>query len=204
MRRHGIDVVAWWFPGGLDPTAKQILDALERQKVRTQLWVSLGDPAPAGDQATKVQAAADILRPIAAAADKIGCQVALYNHGGWFGEPANQVAIIKLLGMPNVGIVYNFHHGHPHIDRFPELFRQMQPYLLAINLNGMVKDGDAQGKKILTLGQGDQELNMMRVIRDSGWRGPVGIIDHLPDTDSEVTLRENLEGLDRLRTALSQ
>ena len=163
-----------------------------------------GGSGPAGDQATKVQAAADILRPIAAAADKIGCRVALYNHGGWFGEPENQVAIIKLLGMPNVGIVYNFHHGHPHIDRFPELFRQMQPYLLAVNLNGMVKDGDAQGKKILTLGKGDQELNMMHVIRDSGWRGPVGIIDHLPDTDSEVTLRENLEGLDRLRTALSQ
>lgn len=203
MRRHGIAITAWWFPGGLNPTARQILDTLQRHQVKTQLWVSLGDPAPTGDQAAKVQAAVELLRPIADAAERQGCKLALYNHGGWFGEPENQVAIIKSLSRPNVGIVYNFHHGHAHIDRFPEIFAQMQPYLLAVNLNGMVTSGDTQGKKILTLGQGDQELNMLRVIRDSGWQGPVGILDHLPNTDSEVTLRENLEGLDRLRTTLA-
>ena len=53
------------------------------------------------------------------------------------GEP-----IIEQLQMPNVGIVYNFHHGHGHLARFPELMRKMQPHLLAINLNGMVTDGD--------------------------------------------------------------
>jgi sugar phosphate isomerase/epimerase len=78
----------------------------------------------------------------------------------------------------------------------------MQPHLLAVNLNGMVKNGDRVGKKILTLGQGDQELSMLRALRASGWRGPVGILDHRPETDSEVTLRENLDGLDRLRKAL--
>ena len=107
-------------------------------QVKTQLWISMGDPAPQAPQAGKVQAAAAAIRPIAEAAAKIGCSVALYNHGGWFGEPENQVAIVEQLQMPNVGIVYNFHHGHGHIARFPELLRKMQPYLLAINLNGMV------------------------------------------------------------------
>lgn len=198
MKRHGIAIEAWWFPAGLDPTAKKILDVLRRHKVPAQLWVSMGDPAPSKDQAEKVRAAARAIRPIADEAAKIGSKAALYNHGGWFGEPENQIAIIKELGLPNVGIVYNFHHGHHHIDRFPAIFRQMQPYLLAVNVNGMVKDGDRAGKKILTIGQGDQELAMLRVIRQSGWRGPVGILDHRPETDSEVTLRENLEGLKRL------
>ena len=39
---------------------------------------------------------------------------------------------------------------------------------------------------------------MLRVIRDSGWNGPIGIIDHREETDSEETLRENLQGLDKL------
>lgn len=204
MQRHGIEITAWWFPGGLNDTARKILECLERHKVKTQLWISMGDPAPQAPQAGKVQAAAAAIRPIAEAAAKIGCTVALYNHGGWFGEPENQVAIVEQLKMPNVGIVYNFHHGHGHIARFPELLRKMQPHLLAINLNGMVIDGDKVGKKILTLGEGDQELAMLKTIRDSGWRGPVGILDHRPETDSEETLRANLAGLERLRKELAE
>lgn len=203
MQRHGIEITAWWFPGGLNDTAQQILACLERHQVQTQLWISLGDPAPQGSQAEKVQAAAAAIRPIAEAAAKIGCRVALYNHGGWFGEPENQLAIIEHLQMANVGIVYNLHHGHSHLARFPELLRKMQPHLLAFNLNGMVVDGDRIGKKILTLGEGDQDLGLLKTLRDSGWRGPVGILDHREETDSEVTLRANLAGLDQLRQQLS-
>jgi sugar phosphate isomerase/epimerase len=204
MQRHGIEVTAWWFPGGLNDTARKILDCLERHQVKAQLWITMGDPAPQAPQAGKVQAAAAVVRPIAEAAAKIGCSVALYNHGGWFGEPENEVAIIEQLRMPNVGIVYNFHHGHGHLARFPELMRKMQPHLLAINLNGMVTDGDKVGKKILTLGEGDQDLTLLKTIRDSGWRGPVGILDHRPETDSEETLRANLAGLQKLRQQLAE
>ena len=129
--------------------------------------------------------------------------MALYNHGGWFGEPENQIAIIERLGLPNVGIVYNLHHGHDHLDRFPALWAKMQPHLLAVNLNGMVRGGDKAGKKILAIGAGDEELGMMKVIQASGWHGPVGILDHRPETDSEDTLRENLDGLERLRAQLA-
>ena len=52
----------------------------------------------------------------------------------------------------------------------------MQPYLLCLNINGMVHDGDKQGKLIQTLAQGDQELAMLRIVVQSGWRGPVGIL----------------------------
>lgn len=203
MQRHGIEITAWWFPGGLNDTARQILACLERHQIKTQLWITMGDPAPQAAQDGKVQAAAAAVRPIAEAAAKIGCRVALYNHGGWFGEPENQIAIIQQLQLPNVGIVYNFHHGHDHLARFPELLRKMQPHLLAINLNGMVTDGDKAGKKILTLGEGEHDLTLLKTLRDSGWRGPVGILDHRPETDSEETLRANLDGLQRLRKSLA-
>ena len=49
----------------------------------------------------------------------------LYNHGGWFGEPENQIAVIEHVKMSNVGIVYNFHHAHEQIAQFPELIKKM-------------------------------------------------------------------------------
>jgi sugar phosphate isomerase/epimerase len=123
--------------------------------------------------------------PIAVQAAKLKCQVALYNHGGWFGEPENQIAIIETLkkdGITNVGMVYNLHHGHEHLAHFPELLAKMKPYLLALNLNGMTKDGDKSNKKILPLGQGELDLQLLKLIRDSGYAGLIGILNH---TDEE-------------------
>ncbi|HTD66272.1 MAG TPA: TIM barrel protein [Candidatus Limnocylindria bacterium] len=206
-RRHNIEITAWWFPTTLDQDAYAILAALERNKVRTQLWLMGGGGAVKSpeEQKQRVSAEAKRIFAIAQAAGKIGCTVGLYNHGGWFGEPTNQIAIIRDLSkmaVTNVGIVYNFHHGHEHIERFAELFRAMQPHLVCVNINGMVHDGERAGKKILTIGAGDHDLAMLKVVRDSGWRGPVGIIDHRPETDSEVTLRENLRGLESLTRQL--
>jgi hypothetical protein len=189
LARRRIELTAVWFPGSLDRSARLILDALRKHGLRPQLWVML--------QADSVEPAAQALRPIAREAAAIGSTVALYNHGGWFGEPENQVAIIERLrreGITNVGIVYNLHHGHDHVDRFPRLLKATRPHLLALNLNGMTAGGDKTGKKILPLGQGELDLKLLQAIRDSGWSGPVGILNHT-DADAEARLLDNLDGL---------
>ena len=61
----------------------------------------------------------------------------------------------------------------------------------------MVRNGDKIGKKILPLGQGDLDLTLLRFVQNSGWHGPVGILNHT-DEDAEARLRDNLEGLDWL------
>ena len=73
----------------------------------------------------------------------------------------------------------------------------MKPYLVALNLNGMDPGGDKVGRKILPLGQGEHDLDLLRIIRDSGYRGPIGILGHTQD-DAEERLRDNLDGLDWL------
>ncbi len=198
LKANGIELTAFWFPASLNKEARTILDVLKRHDMKTQLWITLNDPSPNDkEQAAKVAAAGRVLRPIADEAAKIGCSVALYNHGGWFGEPENQLAIIEHLKLKNVGIVYNLHHGHDHLDRFPDLLKKMKPHLWALNLNGMVKDGDKLGKKILPLGQGDRDLDLLKTISASGYRGPIGILGHTQD-DAEKRLRDNLDGLDWL------
>ncbi|HVJ45234.1 MAG TPA: TIM barrel protein, partial [Luteolibacter sp.] len=197
MKSHGIEISAWWMSRGMDESNRKIFETIERHKIHPQLWVLIDEPKVDG-QPAKVKAAADQIRPIAEEGKRLGCKVALYNHGGWFGEPENQLAILDELKADNVGIVYNFHHAHQHIDRFPEWFAKMKPHLLALNLNGMIKDGDKQGKKILPIGSGDQEQKMIETVLDSGWTGTIGILNHLPDQDAEVILERNLKGLEVL------
>ena len=63
----------------------------------------------------------------------------------------------------------------------------------------MDRGGDRVGRKILPLGQGALELDLLRVIRDSGYRGPIRSIlrPHTMD-DAEQRLQDNLDGLDWL------
>jgi putative heme-binding domain-containing protein len=203
LKRHHVALDAFWAPGELNPDSRVILAALERHGVKAELWVLLdlgADRVTGQEQERRVEAATAKLRPLAQEAARIGCSLALYNHGGWFGEPENQIAIVERLkarGIANVGMVYNLHHGHDHLDRFPELLAKMKPHLKAVNLNGMDRGGDRVGRKILPLGQGALDLELLRTIRDSGYRGPIGILGHTMD-DAEQRLQDNLDGLDWL------
>ncbi|MBM3824221.1 MAG: hypothetical protein FJ404_15260 [Verrucomicrobia bacterium] len=200
--RRGVKLSAWWFPGALNEEARTILNALSRHGTRAQLWIT-GGGSPARneeDQRRRVGDEARRIEPIAKAAAEMGCTIGLYNHGGWFGEPENQIAIIEHLasrGVANVGIVYNQHHGHDHLDRFESMLAKMKPHLIALNLNGMDDRGDRMGRKILPLGQGARDLEMLRIIERSGWRGPIGLLNHT-DEDAEARLLDNLEGLEWL------
>jgi putative heme-binding domain-containing protein len=209
LKKHKVALDAFWVaPGELNRESKIILDLLKRHSVKAQLWVLLDfgpDKVQGAEQERRVESAVTKLEPLAIEADKIGCSLALYNHGGWFGEPENQIAIIERLktrGVTNLGIVYNLHHGHDHLDRLPTLLATMLPYLKALNLNGMDSGGDRQGRKILPLGQGSRDLELLRMIAASGYRGPIGILGHTMD-DAEERLKDNLDGLDWLVAQLA-
>ncbi len=199
LKKHGVELTAWWFPTSLNDEAKNILAVLKRHGEHPQLWV-MGGGAPTRspeEQTARVEAEAKRIGEIAIAAKAIGSTVGLYNHDNWFGEPENQVAIIERLkedGITNVGIVYNLHHGHEHLNHFPALLALMKPYLLALNINGMVIGGDKNGRLILPLGQGDLDLKLLKIIRASGWNGPIGILNHT-DEDADARLRDNMDGL---------
>ena len=204
LQKHGIELTAFWMATGMDPEKDTVIhtifDLIKRRGLKTQLWTLLSGSREFDElgQEEKIARSTRVVSYIAKRAEAMECSVGLYNHGGWFGEPENQIAIIRRMGMDNVGIVYNFHHGHEHIDRFPALLKMMQQHLLCLNLNGMRKGGP----KILPLGQGDHELKMLKIVQDSGYDGPVGILDHRDELDAELSLKQNIDGLSKLTRAL--
>lgn len=192
-QKHGIEYFAFW---GVHDKA---LELFAKYDLHPQLWVMLQESGDTQD--AKVKHAAEALLPTLQKAKEIGSEVGIYNHLGWGGEPENMVAVCEYLqqhhGVDNLGIVYNQHHGHSHVDRFAAALAAMKPYLLCLNLDGMMRDGDQRGMKIQPLGHGELDLSLLKIIATSGYRGPIGIIGHT-DHDVELRLRDNLEGLDWL------
>ena len=193
-KKHDLEYFAFW------DVHEDAFQLFEKYDLHPQIWKSIESPSE-GSQDEKVEAAAKSLLPLVERSRQMGCQLGLYNHGGWSGEPNNMVAVCRWLrenaNADHVGVVYNFHHGHDHVDRFKEAMTLMKPYLHCLNLNGM------SDVKNLPIGGGKHEKMMLQIILESGYIGPIGILDHRSDTDTEESLRENLEGLETLVGELS-
>ncbi|WDQ14931.1 DUF6797 domain-containing protein [Rhodopirellula sp. P2] len=196
-RKHGIEFFAFW---GGHPEAYRLF---EKYDLHPQIWMMPPNPRE-GTQEEKLQQAAKQMVSAAQETQRLGCKLSLYNHGGWAGEPESLVGICRLLreqGFHHVGITYNLHHGHEHIDDWKESFELMLPYLHCLNLNGM---NDSANPKILGLSKGSHEQEMIRVVAESGYEGPIGILDHRSELDAKDSLQENIEGLRWLREELKQ
>jgi len=190
-KKHGIEYFAFW------SEHEAAFALFQKHNLHPQIWKTAPSPAE-GAQEQKVEAAAKSMASSAERAAKIGSQLGLYNHGGWGGEPANLVAVcekLRAMGHQNVGIVYNFHHGHDHIADMADSLKLMKPYLLCLNLNGM---NTGAKPKIMPIGKGEHDAALIKVVRESGYTGPVGVIGHLPNDDVEQILLGNVQGLESL------
>ena len=209
LKKHGIELFGWWFPTTLNDEAKKTLELFQKHGVKPQLWVNGNggsiEVKDSADQQARITQEVVRLKPICEAAAPLGCQVALYNHGNWYGEPENAIAIVEALkaqGITNIGMVYNLHHGHGHLERLEKVLPKMLPHLLCLNLNGMDKDGEKNGRKILPLGVGTEDVRVLKIIAASGYQGVIGILNHTNE-DAEGRLQDNLDGLNWLRPQLS-
>ena len=196
-RDRGIRVEAVWVwieedrPGKLSENNERLLAAVKQAGVSTQIWTGFAPAFFEGmSDEQKVARGAEMVGYLAERAAATGSRVALYNHGDWFGEPENEIRIIQALPDREIGLVYNFHHGHEHIARFDALVRVMRPYLWVVNLNGM----RPEGPKILPFGTGTHEGKMLQSVLASGFTGPFGVLGHV-EADVEEILRGNLRGL---------
>lgn len=198
-KENDIEVISVWLwlnakrdsIGILSPANERIFETIKKLQLQTTLWVSFSnnffEDLP---QKQSMNRAIEMIKFIYKKAKDMGCNIALYNHKGWFGDPDNQVEIIKALPQYDLSMVYNFHHAHEYLDDFPQIVKKIKPYLSAVNLNGMQKDGP----KILSIGEGEFEKEMFQLLTDEGFNGPWGLLGHVENVDVKNVLEQNIDG----------
>jgi hypothetical protein len=205
IAENDIELEGVWMPVGADskegltPYHHKIFDAIKDAGITTTYWVAISDDYfSESTNKGKILEGVHALEVIYNRAKETESRIALYNHGGWAGEPENQVAILKELNEENTGIVYNFHHAHHQIDNFNKLLDIMMPYLYTVNINGMSRNGS----QIMTVGDGDLETSMIKILLDSQFSGTIGILGHIREEDVELVLRRNLDGFQKILNEL--
>jgi len=182
-------------PNNLKYESEVIFENLKKVGLKTQIWVGF-EPTYFNNLSEKesLRQAVEMVSYLSKRASKLGCKIALYNHGGWFGKPKNQLKIIDSLPHQKLGIVYNFHHAHDSLENYSNTIENLFPYLWCVNLNGMKKEGP----KIITIGKGNLEKKMLKALLKLGYKGSFGILGHVKGGDPEIILNENFLGLKTL------
>lgn len=202
-KENGIKVHNVWMylnlakdkPNELREQNEVVLRNLEKVGLKTQIWIGLDPKYFIGlKDEQSLEKSIEIISYLAKRAESIGCKIALYNHGGWYGKPENQLRIIDSLPGFEIGVVYNFHHAHDSLENYSKNIKLLFPYLWCVNLNGMKQEGP----KIITIGKGLLEENMIEQLLDIGYSGPWGILGHVKGGDPEIILKQNYDGLQSL------
>ena len=175
--------------------SEKVFESLENTGLETQIWVGFAPNYFEGLSHTEsLKKATEMIGYLSKRAKKINCKIGLYNHGGWYGYPKNQLEIIKALPQYEIGIIYNFHHAHTQLDNYDDNIKLMLPYLWCVSLNGM----KAGGPKIISIGKGDLEKEMIQSLLDINYQGSFAILGHVKGGDPAIILKNNLGGLQEL------
>lgn len=157
-----------------DPGIKEMIRMLKGSQ--TIIWMTLRD----GKRGKQDAEAAGVVREIAGLAAESGLKVSLYPHAGFYVATAEDaVRIAKVVDLPNVGVTVNLCHElfAGNGERLAEVVKTATPYLNLVSING-ASAVPGKGNKAwdtLPLGSGTFDTDaFLRLIRDSGYRGPIG------------------------------
>ena len=187
--------------GKLSSSNQELLHNLKEVEYKPAIWVSFSNNYFEDlNQEQAIELSIEMIKFVKVKADELGCKLSLYNHRGWFGNPYNQLEILKRLDDESINMVYNFHHAHEYVDKFPEIVKKMKPYLSYVNLSGVKKEGP----EILPIAKGDYEYEMIKNLIDEGYNGPWGILGHVKTEDVQKVLNRNIEGLQIFNSQLKK
>lgn len=185
--------------GKLRSDAEIVFENLKKADLKTQIWVGFYPKYFDNlTDAESLEQSVHMISYLSKRAKKLGCKIALYNHGGWFGKPKNQLRIIKALPNEDLGIVFNFHHAHDSLEAYSKNIKKLFPYLWSVSLNGI----KAEGPKIITVGKGNLEKQMIQELLNLNYTGSFNILGHVKGGDPEIILEENYKGLQKITTQL--
>lgn len=157
-----------------DPGIEEVIRMLKGSG--TMIWMTLRD----GTKGKEDEAAVANVRKIANLAAESDLKVSIYPHAGFYVATAEEaVRIARKVDMPNVGVTVNLCHElfAGNAARLDEVVKAAAPYLNLVSINGAspIPEKGPKAWETLPLGSGSFDVSgFLRMIRETGYRGPVG------------------------------
>jgi len=137
-----------------------------------------------------------IFQKIAAMAAPYGVRVAPYPHiGMWVETPQDTVRLADRVNRPNFGTSFNLFHWRALGDRkllLAEVVGMLAPRLMVMSINGNDGTTDVGGISPLQEKQMDEYLEVLKMFRGAGYRGPVGLQCYRVPGDPREHLRQSM------------
>ena len=186
-------------------------DTAKRKKAveNHQKWVEAGqylgchsirvNAQSSGSYDEQVERAADGLRQLSEFAANAGLNVIVENHGGLSSNGAWLAAVMRKVNLTNCGTLPDF--GNFQIGKGQEYDRykgvtELMPFAKGVSAKS--HDFDAQGNEIHT-----DYRRMLKIVRDAGYRGHVGIEYEGSKLSEPVGIRATKTLLERVREELA-
>ncbi len=198
-RRHDVKILLIMCDAEGDLSAESELDRLQAV-ANHHKWIEIaanlgchsirvnssGRPANSGDRDRCI----DSLKRLGAMAAERGLNVLCENHWGMSSYPDDLVAVMRGVGMANVGTLPDFGNFPDDVDRYAAV-AAMMPFAKAVSAK--CHDFDEAGRETRT-----DFARMFGIVRAAGYRGYVGIEyegERLAETDGILAAKRLLEAI---------
>lgn len=183
-----------------DSTADEIKAMIRASSKGAVIYFHLHSKGFKDDREAGDPVAAAILRGLSDYSAPFGVKLCVYPHAGFYCETvAHSVKLAKMVGRKNYGAAMNLCHllkveGSEGIDG---KIREYAPFLFAVNICG-ADGGDTRqlgwDRLIQPLGEGSFDTyRFVKLLRDNGYSGPVGLQCYNLQGDAFETLTRSLE-----------
>jgi len=185
-----------------DPGIKEMIRMLKGSQ--TIIWMTLRD----GQRGKQDSEAAEVVREIAGLAAESGLKVSLYPHAGFYVATAEDaVRVAKVVDLPNVGVTVNLCHElfAGNSERLAEVVKTAAPYLNLVSINGAsaIPGKGPKAWDTLALGSGTFDTDaFLRLVRDCGYRGPIGHQFYAVAGDDMQKLTHAIESWKKVKPAI--
>lgn len=149
--------------------------------------------AGGGTPEQQAERAADSLLRIARVSDAYDINVIVENHGGLSSDGAWLAGVMRRCDHPRVGTLPDFGNFYEY-DRYQGV-ADLMPFAKAVSAKSYAFDGEGNETKI-------DYARMMRIVKDAGYRGWVGVEYEGGDADERAGITRTRELLERLRKEL--
>ncbi len=170
------------------------------------LWLWVRDAKPDGSITDeKVES---FIRGILEYAESKGVKLVLYPHcNTYYPTTLEALPLVEKINSPSLGIAINLCHElmSDNGAQLPETFARAQDRLEAVILSGALIEldrtsvGSMNASTILSLDESVYDLRpFMQLIKESGFDGPVGMINFKPETEPADYLSRSMKEWKRL------